>query len=236
MSRIRSILLIFFLGLCLSPAAMGSSADKLILRPPAGFAELSAADDRLYKETDEQAIAHGKLWKIYLPQHMARQYRHGSRDLVTRQIILCTAEEQGGRLLTAKDAEILAKIQESLFAGFARVRRGRMDTPAMEIEHRQAALDHSFATGTPFLSESIRYQAAWIYTYLIHYSMDPKEPGNFLTTAMATAVIPVCGTVLFVNVSSILEGKDAPAELEWVKDIAMNFTGQILSENSEPKQ
>ncbi len=235
MTRI-SFILLFLLELCLSLAAMGASADEIILRPPAGFEELSASGDRLYEETEQQAIADGRLFKLYLPQHVARQYRHGSRDLVTRQIILCAAEGQGGRLLTAKDAESLAKIQEGLFAGFARVPRGRMDTPAMEIEHRQAALDHSFATGTPFLSETIRYHAAWIYTYLIHYSMDPKEPGNFLSTAMATAVIPVCGTVLFMNVSSILEGKDAPAELEWVKDIAMNFTGQILSDNVESRQ
>ena len=230
MPRIPSMLLILFLMLCLPPAAPGSPAEGLILRPPAGFTELPASD-RLFEETGRQAIAHGRLHSMYLPQHMARQYRHGSRDLVTRQVILCTPGGQDQQPLTAKDAEILAKVQEGLFAGFARVPRGRLDTPAMETEHRQAALDHSFATGTPFLSESIRYQAAWIYTYLIHYDMDPREHGNFLTTAMATAVIPVRDTVLFAHVSSILEGRDASAELEWVKDVAMSFTGQILSDN-----
>ncbi|MBO6001931.1 MAG: hypothetical protein J6P53_00375 [Mailhella sp.] len=230
MPRIPSMLLILSLMLCLPHAAPGSPAEGLTLRPPAGFAELPASD-QLYVETEQQSVAQGRLWKMFLPQHMARQYRHGSRDLVTRQVILCTPGGQDQQPLTAKDAEILAKVQEGLFAGFARVPRGRLDTPAMETEHRQAALDHSFATGTPFLSESIRYQAAWIYTYLIHYDMDPREHGNFLTTAMATAVIPVRDTVLFAHVSSILEGRDASAELEWVKDVAMSFTGQILSDN-----
>jgi len=163
---------------------------------------------------------------MYLPEHMAHQYKHGNSSLVTRQVLLC-APLSGKMPQGAKEAELLARSLEGMFIGFATVPHGRMDTPAQEIEHRQTALKESLASGKPLLYSSQRTQTAWIYSYLIHYNMESSPGKYFLTTAMASAVVPVDDKTLFITASSILENGDAQNELEWVKDTAASFASAL---------
>ena len=111
----------------------------------AAFAELGP-ESSLFRESEAQAVRRGRLLKLWLPQHMARQYHGGSPDAVTRQILLCAPEGQS-RPLDAKDAELLARSAEGLFIGFARIPRSSTDTPAQEEQNRAEALRSSLEKG-----------------------------------------------------------------------------------------
>ena len=234
---------LFFLPVCLlmlflfpSPAfAFDDGVDALKFAAPDGFTELADHDSDLFVETERDAVRHGRLLKMYLPQYMAHQYRYGSRDAVTRQVLICAMNGQR-RALENRDAELLARSTEGLFIGFSRIPRSRTDTPAQELENRKKALENALATGTPLLVDSVRTSNAFLYTCLIHYNMAERGPKVWLSTAMTTAVVPVKDTVLFVTVSSIL-GSDAPGpHLDWVKETAGTFADMIVRGNREEKK
>ncbi len=208
-------------------------AEEFLFKNPAGFTEIRKADP-LFEETMKNAVRRGRLLKMYLPEHMAHQYKHGNSSLVTRQVLICAplAEKTS---MDPKEAELLAKSLEGMFIGFATVPRGRMDTPAQDIEHRQTALKNSLASGQPLLYSSQRTQTAWLYSYLIHYNMDSTSGKYFLSTAMSSAVVPLKDRVLFITASSIPEGGDAESELEWVKDTASAFAAALVKSDSAKK-
>lgn len=222
----------FFLFSALSVKA--DSADEWNFKTPAAFSELSDGQDALFRETAEKAVTHGRLLRLYAPASMARQYRSGNRDAVTRQVLLCALKEEK-EAIDQKGAELLARSIEGLFIGFSRVPRSRTDTPAEELENRKKALEKALEEGTPLLVDSLRTSRAYLYTYLIHYNMAERGPKAFMTTAMATAVVPVRSTVLFITVSSLLGQDDAEPHLEWVKETATTFAEMIHTQNSQKK-
>lgn len=223
---------------CLAPFsvfAFDDGVDKLKFAAPDGFTELSDHESDLFLDTERNAVRHGRLIRMYLPQYMAHQYRYGSRDAVTRQVLICALEGQS-RALDQKDAELLARSTEGLFIGFSRIPRSRTDTPAQEMENREKALANTLATGTPLLVDSVRTSSAFLYTSLIHFNMMERGPKSWLSTAVATAVVPVKDTVLFVTVTSIL-GNDKPApHLDWVKETATSFADMIVRGNKTEKK
>ena len=235
----RTILLfVLFLLLCSGPVpafAFDDGVDSLKFAAPDGFTELADHESDLFRDTEKDAVRHGRLIRMYLPQYMAHQYRYGSRDAVTRQVLICAMNGQK-RALENKDAELLARSTEGLFIGFSRIPKSRTDTPAQEMENRERALQNALSTGTPLLVDSLRTSSAFLYTCLIHYNMAERGPKTWLSTAMATAVVPVKDTVLFVTVSSIL-GNDAPEpHLDWVKETAGAFADMIVRGNREEKK
>ena len=208
--------------------------ESLNIPTPATFAELPP-ESALFRESAAQAVRGGRLLKLWLPRHMAKQYHGGSPDAVTRQVLLCAPEAQP-RPLDARDAEILARSAEGQFIGFSRIPRSHTDTPAQEEQNRSDALRASLATGRPLLVDSLRTSSAYLHTSLIHFSMGEKKEQVFLPCAMASAVIPVKDTVLFLTVSSLL-GQDEPeAHLEWVKETALAFADAIAKANREGKR
>lgn len=230
------LLLALALMLPLFPAhAFDDGVDKLVFATPDTFTELADRESDLFKDTEEQAVSHGRLLKMYLPQYMAHQYRYGSRDAVTRQVLICAMEGQK-RPLTQKDAELLARSTEGLFIGFSRIPRSRTDTPAQEMENREKALRRALENGSPLLVDSQRTSSAFLYTCLIHYNMMERGPKSFLSTAMATAVVPVKDTVLFVTVSSILGNDNPEPHLDWVKETAGTFADMIVRANKPEKK
>ena len=224
--------------LCLRPLpafSFDDGVDSLKFAAPDGFTELADRESDLFRDTEKNAVRNGRLIKMYLPQYMAHQYRYGSRDAVTRQVLICAMNGQK-RALENRDAELLARSTEGLFIGFSRIPRSRTDTPAQEMENREKALQNALATGTPLLVDSLRTSSAFLYTSLIHFNMAETGPKTWLSTAMATAVVPVKDTVLFVTVSSIL-GNDAPEpHLDWVKETAGSFADMIVRGNREEKK
>ncbi len=238
MPRLSVLSVFVAIVLCLSPLrllAFDDGVDALKFAAPDGFTELTDRQSDLFLDTERNAVRHGRLLKMYLPQYMAHQYRYGSRDAVTRQVLICALEGQS-RPLEPKDAELLARSTEGLFIGFSRIPRSRTDTPAQEMENREKALARALQTGTPLLVDSLRTSSAFLYTSLIHYNMIERGPKSYLSTAMATAVVPVKDTVLFVTVSSIL-GSDAPEpHLDWVKETASSFADMIVRGNKAEKK
>ena len=232
------LLIVFALVLMLCPrasAAFESGVDSLKFSAPDGFTELADHQSDLFLDTERDAVRHGRLLRMYLPQYMAHQYRYGSRDAVTRQVLICALENQT-RPLDQKDAELLARSTEGLFIGFSRIPRSRTDTPAQEMENRQKALNHALDTGTPLLVDSLRTSSAFLYTCLIHYNMAEHGPKIWLTTAMATAVVPVKDTVLFVTASSVLGNENPEPHLDWVKETASAFADMIVRGNRPEKK
>lgn len=231
---------LFTLTLCLCLAPFGAFAfddgvDSLKFAAPDGFTELADHESELFLDTEKNAVRHGRLVKMYLPQYIAHQYRYGSRDAVTRQVLICALEGQS-RALDQKDAELLARSTEGLFIGFSRIPRSRTDTPAQEMENREKALLNALSTGTPLLVDSLRTSSAFLYTSLIHFNMAERGQKSWLSTAMATAVVPVKDTVLFVTVTSIL-GNDKPEpHLDWVKETATSFADMIVRGNKTEKK
>ena len=66
--------------------------------------------------------------------------------------------------------------------------------------------------------------------------MGEKKEQVFLPCAVASAVIPVKDTVLFLTVSSLL-GQDEPeVHLEWVKETALAFADALTKANREGKR
>ena len=229
--------LMLALVLCLpfSALAFDDGVDSLKFSAPDGFTEIVDHGSDLFLDTEKNAVRHGRLIKMYLPQYMAHQYRYGSRDAVTRQVLICALEGQS-RPLDQKDAELLARSTEGLFIGFSRIPRSRTDTPAQEMENRARALEHALDTGTPLLVDSVRTSSAFLYPSLILFNMMERGPKSWLSTAVATAVVPVRDTVLFVTVSSIL-GSDAPEpHLDWVKESATAFADMIVRGNKTEKK
>ena len=201
---------------------------------PASFAELET-ESALFRESAAHAVRNGRLLKLWLPRHMAKQYHGGSPDAVTRQVLLCAPEGQS-RPLDGKDAELLARSSEGQFIGFSRIPRSHTDTPAQEEQNRSEALKESLDKGRPLLVDSLRTSSAYLHTSLIHFSMGEKKEQVFLPCAMASAVIPVKDTVLFLTVSSLL-GQDEPeSHLEWVKETALAFADAITKANREGKK
>lgn len=201
---------------------------------PASFAELEK-ESALFRESAAHAVRNGRLLKLWLPRHMARQYHGGSPDAVTRQVLLCAPDGQS-RPMDAKDAELLARSAEGQFIGFSRIPRSHTDTPAQEEQNRSDALKDSLDKGRPLLVDSLRTSSAYLHTSLIHFSMGEKKEQVFLPCAMASAVVPVKDTVLFLTVSSLL-GQDEPeAHLEWVKETALAFADAITRANREGKK
>jgi hypothetical protein len=201
---------------------------------PASFAELEA-ESALFRESATHAVRNGHLLKLWLPRHMARQYHGGSPDAVTRQVLLCAPESQS-RPLDAKDTELIARSAEGQFIGFSRIPKSNTDTPAQEEQNRADALRESLDKGRPLLVDSQRSSSAYLHTSLIHFSMGEKKAQVFLPCAMASAVVPVKDTVLFLTVSSLL-GQDEPeAHLEWVKETALAFADAITRANREGKK
>lgn len=214
--------------------AFDNGVDNVVFSTPDAFTELNDRESDLFKNTEEHAIAHGRLLKMYLPQYIAHQYHSGNRDAVTRQVLICAMNGQK-RAFTQKDAELLARSMEGLFIGFSRIPHNRTDTPAQEMENREKALQQSLKTGFPLLVDSLRTSSAFLYTFLIHYTMMERQHGNFLSTAIATAVVPVKDTVLFVTASSIL-GNDSPEpHIDWVKETANTFADMIVRTNKPEK-
>lgn len=212
-----------------------STGDELVFSAPAGFTEITDKESDLFTDTEQYAVRHGKLLKMYLPQYMAQQYRYGNRDAVTRQVIICTVNDQP-RDLDQKDAEILARSYEAFFNGFSLIPRNRTDTPAQEMENRRKALENSLKTGSPLLVESLRTSHAYLYTCLIHHNMAESGPKSYLTVALACAVVPVKNTVLFITVSSFL-GNDPPQpHLDFVKETAAKFSEQMARKNKADKR
>lgn len=214
--------------------AFDDGADNVVFSTPDTFAELADHESDLFKNTEEHAIAHGRLLKMYLPQYMAHQYHSGNRDAVTRQVLICAMNGQK-RAFTQKDAELLARSLEGLFIGFSRIPRSRTDTPAQEMENREKALQKSLKTGSPLLVDSLRTSSAFLYTFLIHYPMTERTPKSFLSTAMSTAVVPVKDTMLFVTASSILDNDSPEPHLDWVKETANIFADMIVRTNKPEK-
>ncbi len=235
MTRFFPLLVLALLLLPFPARAFDDGVDKLNFTTPDTFTELTDHECDLFKDTEEQAVSHGRLIKMYLPQYMAHQYRYGSRDAVTRQVLICAMEGQK-RPLTQKDAELLARSTEGLFIGFSRIPRSRTDTPAQEMENREKALERALETGSPLLVDSLRTSSAFLYTCLIHYNMMERGPKSWLSTAMATAVVPVKDTVLFVTVSSILGHDNPEPHLDWVKETAGTFADMIVRANKAEKK
>jgi hypothetical protein len=232
---LTAILYCIFSALPAASAPQKDWTDGIVFRTPPAFTELADHTSDLFQETERDAVDHGKLIKMYLPQYMAHQYRYGSRDAVTRQILICALESQQ-RPLDQKDAELLARSTEGLFIGFARVPRNRTDTPAQEQENRTKAIAQALEKGTPLLVDSVRIPSAYLHTFLIHYTMTERPQKSWLSTAMAVAVVPVRDTVLFVTVSSIL-GTEAPdPHLAWVKETAETFAAMIVTANKPEKK
>ena len=200
----------------------------------AAFAELGP-ETALFRESEAQAVRRGRLLRLWLPQHMARQYHGGSSDAVTRQILLCAPEGQS-RPLDAKDAELLARSAEGLFIGFARIPRSSTDTPAQEEQNRAEALRASLEKGRPLLVDSVRTSSAFLHTCLLHFSMGEKKENVFLPCALATAVVPVRDTVLFLTVTSLLGQDEAEPHLAWVKETAMAFADALTKANRDGKK
>ncbi len=215
-------------------AASFSPFEALRFRTPPSFAELGP-ESALFRESAAQAVRRGRLLKLYLPQHMARQYQGGRPDAVTRQVLVCGLEDQS-RPLNARDAELLARSAEGLFIGFSRIPRSHTDTPAQEEQNRAEALRASLETGRPLLVDSLRTSAAFLHTCLVHFSMGEKKENVFLPCALATAAVPVKDTVLFVTVSSLLGQDDAAPHLEWVKETASTFADALAKANREGKK
>ena len=229
---------VLLLTVCFCPLradAFDDGVDTLKFATPDSFTELTDRESDLFRDTEEQAVRNGRLIKMYLPQYMAHQYKYGSRDAVTRQVLICAMNGQK-RPLDQKDAELLARSTEGLFIGFSRIPRSRTDTPAQEIENQEKALSHALSTGTPLLVDSLRTSSAFLYTCLIHYNMAERGPKTWLSTAMATAVVPVKDTVLFVTASSILGNDDPEPHLDWVKETASSFADMIVRANKPEKK
>jgi len=224
----------FILLMSLLALPFAAHAEEILFAAPSGFAEIEGTE-ALFAESQKNAVQRGRLLKMYLPQYMAHQYRHGNSTLVTRQVLVCSPLAANVPV-PPKGAELLARSLEGMFMGFATVPRGRMDTPAQEIEHRQSALKKSLASGSPLLYSSQRTPSAWIYTFLIHYNMEGNAGKNFLTTALSCAVLPVKEKVLFITAGSIMEGNDAQSELEWVRDTAGSFASAIAKVNAPEKK
>jgi len=223
-----------------APEASAESApifaplEGLKLPAPASFAALSP-DSPLFRESAEHAVRNGRLLKLWLPQYMARQYEGGSPDAVTRQVLLCALDGQT-RPLDAKDAELLARSAEGLFIGFSRIPRSHTDTPAQEEQNRAEALRASLEKGKPLLVDSLRTSSAYMHTCLIHFSMGEKKENVFLPCALASAVIPVKETVLFLTVTSVMGQDEAEPHLAWVKETASTFADAIVKANREGKK
>ncbi|HJD97518.1 hypothetical protein [Mailhella massiliensis] len=235
MTRIALVLPLLLLLLPFSAPAYDDGVDELAFAVPDTFTELTDHDSDLFRDTEKYAVSHGRLLKMYLPQYMAHQYRYGSRDAVTRQVLICAMEGQK-RPLTQKDAELLARSTEGLFIGFSRIPRSRTDTPAQEMENREKALARALETGSPLLVDSVRTSSAFLYTFLIHDNMVERGPKSWLSMAMATAVVPVKDTVLFVTVSSILGHDNPEPHLDWVKETAGTFADMIVRANKGEKK
>ena len=225
---------IFCLALLLNQKASAQPGEALNFQSPAGFAEITDHADPLFAKTSSLAVSHGKLLKMFLPQYMAQQYRHGNRSVITRQILICEADFPVQRSVSDHEFELLARSMEGIFTGFARVPHGRMDTPAQEIEHRKTALLQSLSSGTPLLVDALSVHGARIYTYLIHYSMDKRDGTTYLSSAVASSLVSASGRPVFITVSSILENNDAATELEWVKDTATSFITAIQKHVHSP--
>lgn len=229
------ISVLVFCALTTGASAFDDGVDSLKFAAPDGFTELTDHDSDLFRDTEKEAVQHGRLLRMYLPQYMAHQYRYGSRDAVTRQVLICALEGQS-RPLDQKDAELLARSTEGLFIGFSRIPRSRTDTPAQEMENRQKALRHALDTGTPLLVDSLRTSSAFLHTCLIHYNMAERGPKSWLSMAMATAVVPVRDTVLFVTASSMPGSDDPEPHLDWVKETASAFADMIVRANKAEKK
>lgn len=223
---ITAAALILMLG-----ASAAAAEPDLVFRSPAGFSELTDRNSPLFRESAGGAVSGGELLRIYLPEYIAHQYKYGSFDAVTRQVVISGLKGQT-RPLDQRDIEVLSRSTESMFNNFASITRHRTDTPAQELERRRKTLEDSMAHGTPLLVEDIRTSTAYIYVWLYHYPMTDNSVKNWLTTAMATAIVPVKGTAVFVSASSILNGRPGPeADLEWVKDAASAFAASIAKNN-----
>ena len=217
--------------LSLTSPASAADARDLVFRTPAGFSELSDRNSPLFQESARQAVSGGELLRIYLPEYIAHQYKYGSADAVTRQVLVCGLKGQT-RPLDQRDIELLSRSAESQFNGFSTVTKNRTDTPAQEMERRQKTLDDSMTQGTPLLVENVRTSSAYLYVWLQHYPMTGRGDRSWLTTAMATAVVPVRDTAVFISASSIIDRRSGPeADLEWVKDAAVSFASMITKSN-----
>ena len=94
MRPVLPLLLTLLLCLPLSARAFDDGVDSLKFSAPDGFTELTDRESDLFLDTEKNAVRHGRLVKMYLPQYMAHQYRYGSRDAVTRQVLICAMEGQ----------------------------------------------------------------------------------------------------------------------------------------------
>ncbi len=206
---------------------------------PGGFLELPA-DSPLFRQSETEAVRSGRLLKLYLPRHIAAQYRSGSPDAVTRQVLVCSPEGQT-KPLNDKDRELLARAAEGYFVGFARIPHSRTDTPAQAEENRARALRSSLETGRPLLADSLRTSSAYLHTCLVHFAMSGAEKAGgqeraWLPCALAVAAVPVRDTMLFVTVSSLLGQEGAEAHLSWVKETASAFADAIVKASRPEKK
>ncbi|MBQ9104689.1 MAG: hypothetical protein IJY48_00935, partial [Mailhella sp.] len=212
---------------------------NVLFAAPREFQELSP-DSPLFQQSAAEAVRHGRLLKLYLPRHLASQYRSGSPDAVTRQVLVCALKNQTSPLLD-KEKELLARSAEGFFVGFSRIPHSRTDTPAQSEENRARALSISLEKGSPLLVESVRTSSAYLHTCLIHFSMTSsqkteKQERAWLPCALALAAVPVKDTMLFITVSSLLGQDSAESHLTWVKETASTFADAIVKANAPEKK
>lgn len=233
----RAILVFLMLAVLLIPLSSRAEEDftpELRFATPAGFAPISA-ESELFRRSAEQAVAHGRLLRLYVPQDMERLHREGRPHAVTRQVLVCGLEGQDAPL-DRKNADLIARSSEGMFIGFARVPLRRDDSPEQQDAARSEALRLSLRKGTPLLVDSLRTPSAYLHTCLVHFRMGERGEQLFLPMALATAVVPVKDTVLTVTVSSLLGNEDAEAHLAWAKKSASDFADAIAQTGRAKKK
>lgn len=209
-------------------------APELRFSVPSGFAEL-APDSDLFRRSAAEAVAHGRLLRLFLPQDMERLYAEGKPHAVTRQVLICGPEGEQAPL-DRKSAELMARSAEGMFIGFAQVPQRRDDSPEQKAAARAEALRLSLEKGTSLLVDSLRTPSAYLHTCLIHFRMAEKPESLFLPMALASALVPVKDTVLTVTVSSLLDGDDAERHLAWVKKTASDFADALAQSGRTRKK
>lgn len=223
--RFTAALALLVLLLPGTPQAQEFSAPVPHFAAPAGFAELPA-DTELFRRSAEEAVAHGRLLHLYLPQDMARLYAEGKAHGVTRQVLVCGLDGQQAPL-DRSQTDLMARSAEGMFNGFATIPRENEAAPDQADTARANALRRSLKKGAPLLVDSLRTPSAYLHTCLIHFRMVERPDSAFLPMALATAIVPVKDSVLTVTASSLL-GQDEPEpHLAWVKKSASDFADAI---------
>lgn len=233
------------------------------IRPPSGFVDSVSIAEDLFRDT--QSDLNGVLLKLYLPSADALLYEENRRDSITRQVAIYVWPQSEQLVMDKKTLELVAKTQEGAYVGYETIPPEKLPGLRKDEAQMQEAYRAVLVAGASLLVETRRDDQSFTFSALVNYALTPPRPVNSpiftpanskaapkknvppapeppaviaqgLVTAIATTLVLVDSSIVFITASSLIiapQPENVGEHLEWAANTSESFADMLVSSNKK---